>query len=170
MVGISLAACLLQFFGIGAHTIHPASLIKVSANAAMNLETAPFETAPSIQQPPLTNIEIRLFAFVEAPEANADTIAIGDITLLFEESSQITSDVSVHFTLPEAIDKTSISNGNLKHHATESPHVTISQNLIRTCPRKMLWLFMRNCRTLRLQFQTARPRKPIQWKMQGRLQ
>lgn len=105
VVGISLAACLLQFFGIGAHTIHPASLIEVSANAAMNLETAPFETAPSIQQPPLTNIEIRLFAFVEAPEANADTIAIGDITLLFEESSQITSDVSVHFTLPEAIDK-----------------------------------------------------------------
>lgn len=105
VVGISLAACLLQFFGIGAHTIHPASLIEVSANAAMNLETTPFETTPSIQQPPLTNIEIRLFAFAEAPEANTDTITIGDINLLFEESSQIISDVSVYFTLPEVIDK-----------------------------------------------------------------
>lgn len=105
VVGISLAACLLQFFGIGTHTIHPASFIEASANAAMHLEANHFETTASPEQPSLASIEMRLFAFDDTPEADTDIIAIGDINLLFESSPQSTSDVSACFTLPAALDR-----------------------------------------------------------------
>lgn len=99
IVGVSLAACLLQFIGIGAHTIHPSSLIEADANAVAQMEVS----SPEVSSFVLTDVEMRLFSPARALGASTNMIAIGDIRLVFEGQLRDAPGVSADFMLPKIV-------------------------------------------------------------------